>query len=438
MSSDSINNLRTKIPRDWDCKRLSECTTDGNISYGIVQPGQHVENGVPVIRVNNFNNSQLSTDDVLKVSDEIESKYKRTRLFGGEVLLTLVGTTGQSAVVPKSLNGWNIARAIAVIRPLPEIGANWINICLQTKETHQFLDERANTTVQKTLNLADVREIPIPIPPKSIKENIESVAMSLTNKIELNRQTNQTLEQIAQALFKSWFVDFDPVHAKKEGRDTGLPSAIAGLFPSEFVESELGMIPKGWEVSSVGEEVEVVGGGTPSTQNSEYWEDGQFHWTTPKDLSGLPDKILLDTERKITSSGLKNISSGLLPVNTVLMSSRAPVGYLALTKIPTAINQGFIAMKCEKRLPPEYILQWTNSVMDDIKQRSSGSTFAEISKKTFRPIRIVVPSGNLILEFSKTAKIIYDQITELVRQSNSLIEIRDSLLPKLLSGEISV
>ena len=120
------------------------------------------------------------------------------------------------------------------------------------------------------------------------------------------------------------------------------------------------------------------------------------------------------------------------------MSSRAPVGYLALAKVPTAINQGFIAMKCSKRLPPEYVIQWADSVMDEIKQRASGTTFAEISKKTFRSILVVVPPLELLNEYAKITKAIYGKITLGASESFSLGELRDSLLPKLLSGELLV
>ncbi|MBE0493873.1 MAG: restriction endonuclease subunit S, partial [Thiomicrospira sp.] len=221
MKSDFNPSEYVTIPEGWSCKTLVECTIDGNISYGIVQPGQHDENGIPVIRINNINNGQLNLSNVLKVSLEIEQKYKRTRLKGGEVLLTLVGSTGQSFVAPKELAGWNVPRAIAVIRANEEVGADWINICLQSTETMHFLNIRANTTVQKTLNLKEVRDIPILIPPKNVKDSIENLALSLSDKIELNRQTNQTLEQIAQALFKSWFVDFDPVKAKIAAKQAG-------------------------------------------------------------------------------------------------------------------------------------------------------------------------------------------------------------------------
>ncbi|MBW4054135.1 MAG: restriction endonuclease subunit S [Proteobacteria bacterium] len=420
----------------WTYKKLIDCTSDRTLSYGIVQPGIHVEGGIPIIRVNNVNNGQLRLDDVMQVTPEIESKYKRTRLEGGEVLLTLVGSTGQSVVVPKELAGWNIARAIAVIRPKPEIGANWINICLQTREVQQFHDERANTTVQKTLNLGDVRELPIPIPPIEAKKQIENIAMALTNKIAINRQINQTLEQMVQAIFNFWFVDFEPVRIRSGDRP-GLTPEIMALFPDELVDSELGKIPRGWEVSAIGDEVTVCGGGTPSTANPDFW-DGDFAWITPKDLSKQPDKVLIDSARTISAAGVNKISSGQLPIGTVLLSSRAPIGYLTLTMIPVSINQGFIAMICNKRLPNAYVLQWTTASLDAIKQRGSGTTFAEISKTNFRQMRVLVPCEKVLTAFQEAVEPLYAEITSKVRESRTLATLRDTLLPKLLSGELAV
>jgi type I restriction enzyme S subunit len=330
--------------------------------------------------------------------------------------------------------------------------------------------------VQPNLNKANLDRIEIPVPDKEERLVINKVLNSLSNKIELNRQINQTLEHIAQAIFKSWFIDFEPAKAKIAANQALTPTlsqrereliveraamcaisgkteeeldqfspeqyqqlfATAALFSDELEDSELGEIPKGWKWSIIGDEVEVVGGGTPSTKNQEFWEGGQTHWTSPKDLSGLQDKILVKTEKKITEAGLEKISSGLLPIDTILMSSRAPVGYLALAKIPVAINQGYIAMKCLKRLPPEFVLLWTDSVMDEIKRRASGSTFAEISKKNFRPIAVVVPNSSVVAAFQKQVKPLFDKITESVLETESLTKIRDSLLPKLLSGEILI
>ncbi|BCD96268.1 restriction endonuclease subunit S [Marinagarivorans cellulosilyticus] len=348
------------------------------------------------------------------------------------------------------------------------------------------------------LNRNHVHPMEVKWPVREVQDYIVEVLAKLDDKIEVNSQTNQTLEQIAQAIFKSWFVDFEPTRAKIVAKDLGgneqaqelaaqaiicgaltldqlaaiepSPSPIekaleqtlhnhitnkfankpggldpwqpeqlaatAKLFPNALVESELGEIPEGWSWSEIGKEVSVLGGGTPSTKKEEFWVGGHINWTSPKDMSNLTDKILLETDRKITEAGLAKISSGLLPENTVLMSSRAPVGYLAISKIPVAVNQGYIAMKCEFRLSPEYVVQWADSVMEDIKQRASGTTFAEISKKNFKIIPVVVPESELVSEYSRIASNLYEKITESLREEKILSQMRDSLLPKLISGEM--
>jgi type I restriction enzyme S subunit len=322
-----------------------------------------------------------------------------------------------------------------------------------------------------TLNRNHLSSILIDDKGRQSEDRIAKILGDIDDKVELNMQENQTLEEIAQALFKSWFVDFDPVRAKIETLAAGGSQAdaelaamsvisaktpeelkslkesspeaytklrdTAALFPSAMKESELGSIPEGWNFSEIGNEVTVVGGGTPSTKNSEFWDGGNIHWTTPKDMSGLASKVLINTERKITESGLKKISSGLLPENTVLMSSRAPVGYLALAKIPLAVNQGYIAMKCESRLSPEYVLFWCNQNMDEIKQRASGTTFAEISKANFKPIPVIVPMKHVLDVFTSHVSVLYDSVHRNLLESESLSSMRDMLIPALLGGSLS-
>lgn len=349
------------------------------------------------------------------------------------------GKTAKVFGLPEGVAGCGSTEFIVMAAKEPEFDEEYVYYFARLPEFRAFAQARMEgTSGRQRVSWQALTDFSFNFPDKKIRKKVGNILKELDDKIELNRQINQTLEQMAQAIFKSWFVDFDPVRAKMEGRDTGLPAHIADFFPDELEESELGPIPNGWAISTIGNEVEVVGGGTPSTQNADFWDDGEYYWTTPKDLSGLPDKVLLSTERKITKNGLENISSGLLPINTVLMSSRAPVGYLVLAKIPTAINQGFIGMKCNKQLSPEYVLQWANSKMADIKQRASGSTFAEISKKTFRPMGLAIPTKDILAEFTKVAECIYSQIAELVAQSNNLATTRDLLLPKLLSGAIEV
>lgn len=322
------------------------------------------------------------------------------------------------------------------------------------------------TSGRQRVSWQALAEFNLRLPEKSKRKKIGEILKSLDDKIHLNIQINQTLESIAQAIFKSWFIDFEPVRAKIAAKQTGQDPeraamcaisgksevelqqmaeddfaelrATAALFPDELVESELGEVPRRWEISTIGEQTQTVGGATPSTKNDEFWDNGNNHWTTPKDLSNLTDKILLNTDRKITDAGLKKISSGLLPKDTVLMSSRAPVGYLALAKIEVAINQGYIAILPHTKYSAEYLIQWCEANMSEIKGRASGTTFQEISKKNFREIDFICPDEKIVADYTKIAKPLYDEISSKAKENHNLINLRDTLLPKLLSGEVEI
>ena len=296
----------------------------------------------------------------------------------------------------------------------------------------------SGTTMPK-LTQGNLNRVRLSLPPRPIQEAIVTLAKALDDKIELNRRMNETLEAMARAIFKSWFVDFDPVRAKLDGRQPpGMDADTAAIFPDHFEHTELGLAPKGWTIRPVGEVVEAVGGGTPSTKESLFWDAGMHHWATPKDLSNLDAPILLDTNRKVTDAGLKKISSGLLPKGTLLLSSRAPVGYLAIAEVPIAVNQGFIAMKCDGDVSNYFMLNWCRENIDEIERRASGTTFQEISKRNFRPIPMIVPPSQLVGAFNGAVSSTYSRIASNLRESETLAATRDTLVPKLLSGEIRV
>lgn len=276
----------------------------------------------------------------------------------------------------------------------------------------------------------------------SIEEQrtVAGVLGALDDKIRQNRLTARRLERLGRAIFHEWFVEFGPVKAKADGAAAfaSVPPHVFEALPHRFVSSEIGPLPEGWEVRSIGDVITAKGGGTPSTKNAKYWDGGEHRWATPKDMSRLSYPILLDTERHITDAGLSAISSGMLPAGTVLMSSRAPVGYLAIAGEPTAINQGFIAMVCDGPLPPIYVLNWAFFSMDAIKARASGTTFPEISKKNFRPLPVVVPPNDVIAAYRQIVEPLYDLLTACVKENEQLAQMRDYLLPKLMSGRVRV
>ena len=452
---------------DWPEVRLEDITSI--LGDGLHGTPKYEEDGEYFfINGNNLSNGKIVfNENTKRASREEFLKYKK-ELNERTVLVSINGTLGNVAFY----NGEKVflGKSACYFNVVDDIDKKFVRYVISSKLFQDYIITYATGTTIKNVSLKSMRDFIFRLPPINEQKRISKVLGDLDDKIELNHQINQTLESMAQTIFKSWFVNFEPVKAKivaieagedAEGVTCAAMRAISGktddeldqmqveqpenyaqlkttaeLFPAAMQDSELGEVPEGWEISTIGEEVGVVGGGTPSTKIPEFWDGGEIHWTTPKDLSNLSDKVLLTTDRKITDAGLKKISSGLLPINTVLMSSRAPVGYLALAKVPVAVNQGYIAMLCDKRLSPEFVIQWCNSVMDEIKQRSSGTTFAEISKKNFKVILVVVSSGDIQQSYSEMVSCFYDKITEKAIECKTLADIRDSLLPKLLSGEV--
>ena len=394
---------------------------------------------VPLLRATNIGARRIDLGDVLYVPPQLVKKAQRVRKF--DVLIAM--SSGSRAAVGRLAqlrSDWSgtFGAFCGVLRANEErVDPEFLGYLLYAPAFRARIETHAAGTAIMNLSREHLLGFQVFLPPVRDQRAIADLLGMLDDRIDLLRQTNATLESIAQALFKSWFIDFDPVRAKAKGREPeGMDAATAALFPSEFEESALGAIPKGWAVQPIGELVEAVGGSTPDTKNEAYWEPATHHWTSPKDLSGATAPVLLDTERKVSASGLAKISSGLLPVGTLLMSSRAPIGYLSLAQIPVAINQGYIAMLPGGRLSPTYLYFWCKLHMDAIKGRANGSTFMEISKKAFRPIPAVLPPREVIESFTGIADSVFRRLTANERQARELAEIRDTILPRLISGKL--
>jgi type I restriction enzyme S subunit len=367
-------------------------------------------------------------------------------LAPGDLFASLKGATkdgemiGSVACVPESVPSGRLTQDTVKLkfRRRDHDFERYVYWMLRTPQYRAYCAGRATGSAVVALSRDDFLAYAFPLPTAG-RTHCVRLLDNIERRVTLLRQTNATLESIAQALFKSWFIDFGPARAKAEGRQPeGMDALTAALFPAEFERSELGPVPKGWTVQPIGDLVEAVGGSTPDTRNETFWEPGVHHWTSPKDLSGATAPVLLDTERKVSDPGLSKISSGLLPAGTLLMSSRAPIGYLSLSQIPVAINQGYIAMLPGSRLPPTYMYFWCQLNMDAIKGRANGSTFMEISKKAFRPIPAVLPSPEVVNRFNDFATAVFSRVTSNERQARALAELRDTLLPRLISGKLQL
>lgn len=298
-----------------------------------------------------------------------------------------------------------------------DVPLDYIYWLLRTPQYREYCRAHATGTTNLGLAREDFLAFPVPSPSREQLVIVDLLGQ-LESKIELNRQMSRTLEEMAQAIFRSWFIDFDG--------------------HTDLVPSELGPIPRGWSVAPIGNVVEVVGGNTPRTEEPAFWEGGTHCWTSPKDLSGNECPVLLDTSKRITDAGLAEVSSGLLPAGTFLLSSRAPIGYTAISAMPVAVNQGYVAIPPSGNLSAIFLLFWTRANMDAIKSRASGTTFPEISKRNFRSIPIAVPSKELRARFDAATRPLFDRLVAAMRESRTLTSLRDLLLPKLLSGELRI
>lgn len=418
------------LPAGWTFEPLGSCCQKGSITYGIVQPGAPVSNGVPIIRVNNFRDYRLDLTEVMTVATDVAAKYERTRLLGGEVLLTVVGTVGQVAVVPKNLAGHNVARAVAVIHPLPHVSADWIALCLRSPLAQHLLGSRANTTVQTTINLKDLRALPVPLPPVHEREAITAMIGALDDRITLLRETNATLEAIAQALFKSWFVDFDPVRAKMEGRaPEGMDEATAALFPDSFEETELGAVPRGWRLGTLGD--------VAHTARSQVQPDAMHSALHYVGLEHIPRKCLSLIDWGM-AEGLESAKSCFVE-GDILFGKLRPYFH----KVVVAPMDGICStdiLVCRSTQPEYYgfvVMQLFSEALVTYADRlSNGAKMPRVNWKDLAAYELIVPARDIAEAFTAAVQPLLNRMAANVFESQTLSTLRDTLLPRLISGQL--
>ncbi len=288
-----------------------------------------------------------------------------------------------------------------------------------------------------------LRQMFIVCPPLSEQRAIAHILGTLDDKIELLRRQNETLEAMARALFKAWFVDFEPVRAKMEGRWQrgqslpGLPAHLYDLFPDRLVDSELGEIPEGWGVCSFSDVVEIIGGGTPKTSVSEYW-GGDIPWFSVVDTPVASDVFVVQTEKSVTQAGLERSSARLVSKGTTIISARGTVGNLAIAGCDMTFNQSCYALKGKNGSGCYVVFLSAQRMVEQLKAMAHGSVFSTITRQTFDAVRTVLPPEKVLQQFEENSASVFDRILGNVNESRTLAQLRDTLLPKLISGELRV
>lgn len=405
------------LPSGWRWARLNELIDqDRGICYGIVQPGKHDPRGVPMVNSQDVVGGRVSPHIEFRVSPELHKRYRRSTILGGEILLTLVGANfGQVAIAPQYLAGFNCSRAVGIL-PVTE-SPEFVALCLRSPLVRRYMDNWANTTAQPTFNLKDVANLPIPLPPISERSAIAHILGTLDDKIELNRRMNETLEAMARALFKSWFVDFDPVRAKAERRDIGLPKPLADLFPDSFEDSELGEIPKGWKIKSVADLAEVTSGKRPNERYEERTDqasvplwggNGPMAYVT----KALYNQPILLTGRVGTLGSVFRINTPCWPSDNTLV---------LLPKTQHTLEFLFLQLRCI-----------------DFSAFNRGSTQPLLTQTDLKNRRFAAPQEDILHKFHEVVGKLFERIDAEENESRILSGLRDTLLPKLISGELQV
>lgn len=336
----------------------------------------------------------------------------------GDIVMCEGGEPGRCAIWKEQAPGMMIQKALHRIRPHACLDYRFLFYTfLYIGKTGGFSPLFTGSTI-KHLPRQNLAKIEIVCPPLRSQQRIANILSSYDDLIENNRRRIQLLEESARMLYKEWFVQL--------------------RYPGHEHVKVVDGVPEGWKRKLIPEICETVGGGTPSTNTPEYWIDGEITWVTPTDVTRNECLALLDSEKKITESGLRSSSARLVPPDTILMTSRASVGFFALMDKEVCTNQGFINIIPHHVHNRMYLLHNLMHRVEEIRSHAGGSTYKEISKGRFRAMDIILPPTTVLLQFNDFAYDSLQQVRTLQKQKVKLTEARDLLLPRLMNGEIPV
>ncbi|MFW2565099.1 restriction endonuclease subunit S [Aliarcobacter butzleri] len=406
---------------------------------------QYSENGYPMVRATDVKYGYLNLENTLRVQKSIFEEFSRRYIPNkDDIVITRVGSYGITSLV-KDTN-FCLGQNTSVI--VPKINARYLYFALNSSYIKNQIENSVVGSTQKTLSLKAINSLEIPRFNEETEKKIAHILSTLDDKIELNRKMNQTLEEMASAIFKSWFVDFDPVHAKANckaeteletiAKELGVSKEILDLFPSKFEESELGMIPKGWEATELSQICKIQSG---YAFKSAWWQDTGVKVIKIKNIDGNRVNTL-DCECVSEEIATKNSNSKLLNGDMLIAMTGATVGKVGV--IYTS-NEEYLLNQRVGRFQPikhydEYVKIFASSskFFESIQGQAQGSAQPNISAREIESVKIVKPNEEIMKVFSLLLNPFFSKILEHQGEIQSLEKTRDTLLPKLLSGEIDV
>lgn len=405
----------------WEIAKLGDISK--NIQTGPfgsqLHQSDYSECGIPVVMPKDLVGGKISEESIARVDKTHVERLCRHKIEVGDILYSRRGDVGRCAHVTKKEEGWLCGTGcLRVTIDSEKADSRFVFFQLQHPDTVGWVEKHAVGATMLNLNTTILSSVPIRLPALEIQKRIADILSAYDDLIENNQKQIKLLEEAAQRLYKEWFVDL--------------------RFPGHENTKIVDGVPEGWRVASIADICDTVGGGTPSTKIQSYYEKGDILWVTPTDITRNFSLALLDTEKKITPEGLKNSSAKMLPAETILMTSRASVGFFGMCKYEVCTNQGFISCIPKRENLQMYLLFNLKSRVEEIRQKAGGSTYLEISKTVFRELKIILPKDEVLAEYQKNVHDIFDEIYCRTEMIKSLVDMRNRLLPKLMSGEVEV
>ncbi len=422
---------------EWQIHRLGDIV---EVFDGPHATPRKTSSGPIFLGISNLANGRLDLSSVAHLSEEDYARWtRRVTPQAGDIVFSYETRLGEAALMREGLRCC-LGRRMGLLRARHnQIDSRFLLYAYLGGEFQETIRSRTvhGSTVDR-IPLIEMPDFPIRLPDLETQQAIACILGALDDKIELNRRMNQTLEGMAQAIFKSWFVDFDPVCAKAAGEQPpGLASHIADLFPGGFMDSPLGLIPAGWRVGSILELAELLSGGTPSTKILDYW-NGEIKWVSARDVSAAQGLFVLETERTITQEGVDNSSTKVLPELTTIVTARGTVGSYCILAEPMAMNQTNYGLRARREDADYFVFFLLGNLVSQLKQRAYGTIFDTVTTRTFETSQIVVPADGVLTEFDQLIRPLMEKIRKNLQQSRTLASLRDTLLPRLISGELRV
>ena len=375
--------------------------------------------GYPLIRTPNVGKGRLDLNGVHRVSESVyKQRIQRGAPRANDLIFAREAPAGNVALVQENQTVCLGQRTVLIRPNVQKVNPRYLVYYLLSPKPQYELLGTANGATVAHVNLPAIRNLKIELPDKAVQDKIGTILVTYDDLIENNQKQIKLLEEAAQRLYKEWFVDL--------------------RFPGHENTKIVDGVPEGWQIASIADICDTVGGGTPSTKIQSYYEKGDILWVIPTDITRNFSLALLDTEKKITPEGLKNSSAKMLPAETILMTSRASVGFFGMCKYEVCTNQGFISCIPKRENLQMYLLFNLKSRVEEIRQKAGGSTYLEISKTVFRELKIILPKDEVLAEYQKNVHDIFDEIYCRSEMIKSLVDMRNRLLPKLMSGEVEV